>query len=61
MSGLTSEKEFENGCGHNKWRILSKIMMGMIGYMITLTTYGSWMQGDKRGYVKKWKNLFAKR
>lgn len=24
----------------------------LIGYMITWTTYGSWLQGDKRGYVK---------
>lgn len=24
----------------------------MIGYMVTWTTYGSWLQGDKRGYVK---------
>lgn len=24
----------------------------MIAYMITWTTYGSWLQGDKRGYVK---------
>ena len=23
-----------------------------LGYMITLTTYGTWLQGDKRGYVK---------
>jgi REP element-mobilizing transposase RayT len=23
-----------------------------IGYMLTWTTYGSWLQGDKRGYVK---------
>ena len=23
----------------------------LIGYMITWTTYGSWLQGDKRGYV----------
>ena len=23
----------------------------MIGYMVTWTTYGSWLQGDKRGYV----------
>jgi REP element-mobilizing transposase RayT len=22
-----------------------------IGYMITFTTYGSWLQGDKRGYI----------
>jgi len=24
----------------------------MIGYMLTWTTYGSWLQGDKRGWVK---------
>lgn len=24
----------------------------LIGYMITWTTYGSWLQGDERGYVK---------
>ena len=24
----------------------------MIAYMVTWTTYGSWLQGDKRGYVK---------
>jgi len=24
----------------------------MIAYMITWTTYGSWLQGDERGYVK---------
>jgi REP element-mobilizing transposase RayT len=24
----------------------------MIGYMITWTTYGTWLQGDERGYVK---------
>jgi REP element-mobilizing transposase RayT len=27
-------------------------MARMIGYMITWTTYGSWLQGDERGYVK---------
>ena len=27
-------------------------MMKMLGYMITWTTYGTWLQGDKRGYVK---------
>ena len=27
-------------------------MAKMLGYMITWTTYGSWLQGDKRGYVK---------
>jgi REP element-mobilizing transposase RayT len=25
----------------------------MVGYMVTWTTYGTWLQGDKRGYVKK--------
>ena len=24
----------------------------MIAYMVTWTTYGSWLQGDKRGYVR---------
>jgi REP element-mobilizing transposase RayT len=24
----------------------------MIGYMVTWTTYGTWLQGDKRGYVQ---------
>ena len=28
-----------------------------IGYMITWTTYGSWLQGDKRGFVKNRKIL----
>ncbi len=27
-------------------------MKNIIGYMITWTTYGSWLQGDERGYVK---------
>ena len=27
-------------------------MAKMIGYMVTWTTYGTWLQGDKRGYVK---------
>ena len=30
-----------------------------IGYMVTWTTYGSWLQGDKRGYVKDGK-IFPK-
>ncbi len=29
----------------------------LIGYMVTWTTYGSWLQGDKRGYVKNGKIL----
>ncbi len=28
------------------------IMSNMIAYMVTWTTYGSWLQGDPRGYVK---------
>jgi REP element-mobilizing transposase RayT len=27
-------------------------MSKMLGYMVTWTTYGSWPQGDERGYVK---------
>jgi len=29
----------------------------IIAYMITWTTYGTWLQGDKRGYVKDGKIL----
>jgi len=29
----------------------------MIGYMVTWTTYGSWLPGDERGYVKHGKTL----
>lgn len=32
-------------------------MKVMIGYMVTWTTYGTWLQGDKRGYVKNGKIL----
>jgi len=28
-------------------------MAKLLGYMVTWTTYGSWLQGDKRGYVRK--------
>ena len=28
------------------------VMRQPIAYMLTWTTYGSWLQGDKRGYVK---------
>jgi len=24
----------------------------MVGYMVTWTTYGTWLQGDKRGYAR---------
>lgn len=27
-------------------------MEKLIGYMVTFTTYGTWLQGDERGYVK---------
>lgn len=27
-------------------------MRRVIGYMLTWTTYGTWLQGDERGYVK---------
>jgi REP element-mobilizing transposase RayT len=29
----------------------------MVGYMVTWTTYGTWLPGDKRGYVKRGKVL----
>jgi len=32
-------------------------MSKLVGYMITWTTYGSWLQGDKRRYVKGGKIL----
>ncbi|MFZ2149496.1 MAG: transposase [Sedimentisphaerales bacterium] len=36
-------------------------MAKTLGYMVTWTTYGSWLQGDERGYVKKGKVLGANR
>ena len=30
-------------------------MTKTVGYMITWTTYGTWLQGDERGYVKNGK------
>ncbi len=30
-----------------------------LGYMVTFSTYGTWLQGDKRGYVKDGKILEA--
>lgn len=32
-------------------------MVKTLGYMVTWTTYGSWLQGDARGYVKDGKIL----
>ena len=31
----------------------------MIAYMLTWTAYGTWLQGDKRGYVKDGKTHAA--
>lgn len=33
------------------------LMGKMAGYMVTWTTYGTWLQGDKRGYVRNGKVL----
>ena len=33
------------------------IMPETLGYMLTWTTYGSWLQGDERGYVKNGQTL----
>jgi len=27
-------------------------MAKTVGYMVTWTTYGTWLQGDRRGYVR---------
>ena len=32
-------------------------MAKTLGYMVTWTTYGTWLQGEKKGYVKKGKIL----
>ena len=32
-------------------------MAKTLGYLITWTTYGTWLQGDERGYVKKGRTL----
>jgi hypothetical protein len=34
-------------------------MVKTLGYMVTWTTYGTWLQGDKRGFVKDGKILEA--
>ena len=35
------------------------LMGNTLGYMVTWTTYGTWLQGDERGWVKKGKILGA--
>jgi len=37
--------------------IIISTMAKTVGYMLTWTTYGSWLQGDKRRYVKDGKVL----
>ncbi|MGB7581164.1 MAG: transposase [Sedimentisphaerales bacterium] len=32
-------------------------MGNTLGYMVTFTTYGTWLQGDKRGFVKDGETL----
>jgi len=32
-------------------------MVKIFGYMVTWTTYGSWLQGDKRGFVRDGQTL----
>jgi REP element-mobilizing transposase RayT len=34
------------------WGLNKAIMPKTLGYMLTWTTYGTWLQGDERGYVK---------
>lgn len=48
MPSLRGWWEFPPG---KAWRLNKVIMPKTIGYMLTWTTYGSWLQGDKRGYV----------
>ena len=36
-------------------------MAKTLGYMVTWTTYGTWLQGDRRGYVRNGKILPADR
>jgi REP element-mobilizing transposase RayT len=41
MTGLNNDETWE--------MVMEK---KLIGYMVTWTTYGTWLQGDERGYVK---------
>ena len=34
-------------------------MSALTGYMVTWTTYGSWLQGDERGYVKHGRTILG--
>jgi len=62
----TKPRNSDCGANRNKLKMFAdkincgyyqKMMKKIIGYMITWTTYGSWLQGEKRGYVKNGKTL----
>ena len=42
-----------------KYGMNNSIMAKTLGYMITFTTYGTWLQGDERGFVKNGKIFSA--
>jgi hypothetical protein len=47
INEITGKKVVDKiNCGYYQ-----KMMKRIIGYMVTWTTYGSWLQGDKRGLV----------
>ena len=41
------------------WRLNEATMGNTLGYMLTWTTYATWLQGDERGYVKEGRVLCA--
>ncbi len=43
--------------GDIKYGYYQKMMKRIIGYMVTWTTYGTWLQGDERGYVEDGKTF----
>ena len=45
----------------NRCFIIVFTMPKTLGYMLTWTTYGTWLQGDRRGYVRNGKILPADR
>jgi REP element-mobilizing transposase RayT len=56
LAGLTNqtEKIIVVNANHRYYPDMEK---RLIGYMITWTTYGSWLQGDNQRYVKNGKTL----
>lgn len=57
MVGFLNGMNGKKVVGEINCRYYSEMAKRMIGYLVTWTTYGSWLQGDKRGYVKKGKIL----